>query len=97
MNRVAVQREAELRRGGARVEAQRHAGNFEGRKCDSVDRRTRRIDRDVAQVIEEDAGGELSSAGPEDRGPAIQRGIARQARQSTGVLLRLLGRRMQQE
>ena len=97
VDRVAVQSETELRRGRARVEPQGHARDLERRQRDSTDRCTTRIDRNVAHVIEQCANGELWSAGPEGRGPAVQRRFARQANQPAGVLLRLVGRRMQQE
>ena len=96
-NGVAVQREAELRGAGARIERERHAGDVESGQRDAADTCARGVDRNGAHMIERRARGELRSAGLEGRRPAIQCRIARQPGQPAGVALRLFRRRVQQE
>ena len=96
VNRVALQTEAELRRGGAGVEPQRDARDVERRNLHASDRCSHRVERDAPRVVQHRARGELRPGCGEGRRPAIQRRIAAQPRQPAGVALRLLGG-MQQE
>ena len=97
MNRVALEIEAELCRGGAGIEPQRYAGNLESRECDAAQCGPRGIDRDVVHVIHHGARGELGTGRARKHGPAIQRWIAREPGEVAGVPLRLVVSRMQQE
>src|SRR5206468_2659670 len=75
VDRVAVEIEAELRRGGAGIEPQRHAWNLECRKPDTVYRRSRGIDGDTMQMIEQQPGAELGTRRRCYSRPTVQSGI----------------------
>src|SRR5204862_3442411 len=89
VDRVTIEIEAELRRGGAGIEPQWHARNLECREPDPPHRRPRGIDGDAVQMVEQQPGTEFGTRRRCYSRPTVERRIAGQTRQPARVALGL--------